>query len=82
MAEFSEKEEKVTDILTFVDNGLKEMAEQKARKEAEQRDEMKIVINFDAIQEEREEEEEDVPNQGEEGEKQIPENPNENEGDF
>ena len=82
MAEFSEKEEKVTDILTFVDNALKEMAEQKARKEAEQRDEMKIVINFDAIQEEREEEEEDAPNQGEEGEKQIHENPNENEGDF
>ena len=65
MAEFSEKEEKVTDILKFVDNALKEMAEQKAKKEAEQRDEMKIVINFDAIQEEREEEEEDAPNQGE-----------------
>lgn len=82
MAEFSEKEEKVTDILTFVDNALKEMAEQKARKEAEQRDEMKIVINFDAIQEEREEEEEDAPNQ-EEGDKQINENPaNEDEGDF
>ena len=61
MAEFSEKEEKVTDILKFVDNALKEMAEQKAKKEAEQRDEMKIVINFDAIQEEREEEEEDAP---------------------
>ena len=51
----------MTDILKFVDNALKEMAEQKAKKEAEQRDEMKIVINFDAIQEEREEEEEDAP---------------------
>lgn len=41
----------------MVDKALYEIAQEKAKREAELKDEMKIVISFDSIQEEREEEE-------------------------
>lgn len=49
MAEFKEEEQKVMDILEMVDKALKEIAEEKARREAQLKDEMRIKISFDDI---------------------------------
>ena len=56
MIEFNEEQAKITDIFLMVDKALDEVAQEKARKEAELRDEMKIVINFDPIPEREQEE--------------------------
>lgn len=47
----------------MVDKALNEIASERSKREAELKDEMKIVISFDSIQEEPEEEEEG-PGQG------------------
>ena len=58
MAEFDEHQQKITDIFKMADKALLEIAQEKAKREAEERDEMKIVIDFGIIPEEGEEQEE------------------------
>lgn len=52
MEEYEEEEVRVTDILVMVDRALAEMAEEKAKRENQLRDEMRIIINLDSIHEE------------------------------
>lgn len=52
MEEYEEDEVRVADILDMVDRALEDIAQEKARREAQTRDEMRIVISLDSIQEE------------------------------
>jgi hypothetical protein len=44
----------------MVDRALEEMAQEKARRENQLRDEMRIIINLDSIHEEEEDEHPDI----------------------
>lgn len=57
MEEFNENEERVRDIFMMIDSILSVISEEKNRREVQIRDEMKIVISLDEIQEEENEEE-------------------------
>lgn len=51
MQQYLEEEVRVTDILGMVDKALEEMAQEKARRENQLRDQMRIIINLDSIHE-------------------------------
>ena len=55
MDEFNEREQRIRDIFLMVDDALAQINEQKERKEAELRDEMRIVISLENIREAAEE---------------------------
>jgi len=58
MDEYKEDEKKIIDILLMVDKVLNDISQEKNRREAQLRDEMRIIINLDSI---HEEEEDDQP---------------------